>query len=129
MFNDGGFKMNFEVSELLIKLKTNLKDHKDIFQEATDGYLDSLHNQLSQMLDKVNKKEVIEPDITLEKPRSHEKAYEKAIQMLEFTSDTVITLDQSLFDRYVLDEWDWSGRFLNNANLYGSSVAASKMRD
>lgn len=127
MYAQGGFKMNFEVDILLKKLRTNLDEHKVIYEEAKKGYLESLHTMLEQMLIKVADKNLIDPTIDLQKPANYSKAYQKAIQMLEFTSDKTITLDQSLFDRYVLDEWDWSRNFLSNSVLYGSATASSKV--
>ena len=44
-------------------------------------------------------------------PDSHESDYAVAITMLEMASTEVVSLTETDFARYVLDQWDWRGQF------------------
>lgn len=47
----------------------------------------------------------------VQSPESHESDYAVAIRMLEMTSTETVSLRESDFARYVLDQWDWRGEF------------------
>lgn len=121
---NGGFVLKFSVAELLTKLKTNLEEHKTIFIEAQEGYKKAFETELKKKLSKLVEGDIPSPGSRLSIPHSYAKDYEDAIEMLTFTSDAEVTLDQSLFNAYVLDEWDWQTNFLTSNSSY--SVSATR---
>ena len=51
-------------------------------------------------------------------PQSHEDSYTKAIKMLEFSVESVIELDEMIFNQLVLDEWSWKHTFAVTSAMY-----------
>lgn len=118
--DNGSARWEFSVEELLTKLRENRTAHVEEYEEAHKGYMDKLKDKLRQMLESVEANKVIDTHINFERPRSHEKDYDRIIEILEMTTaDTVyLTLDE--FDRYVRDEWDWTERFKSLSNAYNN---------
>jgi hypothetical protein len=55
-------------------------------------------------------------------PVSYADSYNRAIRMLELSVDTVIELEEQIFNQLVLDEWSWKRTFVANATMYKSSM-------
>jgi nucleoid DNA-binding protein len=51
-------------------------------------------------------------------PTSHEESYTKAIKMLEFSVESVIELEEMIFNQLVLDEWSWKHAFTLTSTMY-----------
>jgi hypothetical protein len=60
---------------------------------------------------------------SLRMPQSHEKDYDVAIGMAEWEVNPTIKLPQSLFQCFVMDDWDWKNAFatLNKGYTSGHS--------
>jgi hypothetical protein len=60
-------------------------------------------------------------------PVSYEQSYRRAIKMLELSIDTIIEVEEDVFNQLVLDEWTWKNSFVTNSTLYksvGGSIGA-----
>ena len=64
----------------------------------------------------------IQRSVTLTEPSNHAKDYDRVITMLEMSVDDTITLDAQAFDRYVMDNWDWSRFALATNTAYAAET-------
>jgi len=73
----------------------------------------------------------IQRSVTLTEPRNHVKDYDRVITMLEMSVDETITIDAQAFDRYVMDNWDWSRFALATNTAYADEIphAPGKWRE
>ena len=53
-------------------------------------------------------------------PQSYETSYSRAIRMLELSVEDIIEVEEHIFNKLVLDEWDWKRNFSATAALYKS---------
>lgn len=51
-------------------------------------------------------------------PVSYEKEYDKAIRMVELSTESNLTLDDQQFEQLVLDQWSWTERFTETSAFY-----------
>lgn len=110
--------------KLLQKLKANLENHKKIYEEAKLGYLDKAIEACDKQKGELMTGKLVNLNINLSPPTSHEKEYKQAIEMLEWSDNQVLRLTAQQFRQYVLDDWDWSRQFFLS-NVGYSSTAAS----
>lgn len=54
------------------------------------------------------------------KPVSYEDSYSRAIRMLELSVESVIEVEEQIFNQLVLDEWQWKQNFAVTSALYKS---------
>jgi len=119
--DDGSARWEFKVSDLLEKLQENLEIHIKEFEEAREGYLAELEEKLDNMLKEVREagiRDEVNTYIDLEKPRSHEKDYERIIEVLEMTTAKTVHLTLGEFDKYVRDNWEWTDSFKMSNSKY-----------
>jgi hypothetical protein len=114
-------------AELLARLKQNRDDHRVIFEEALEGW----HREALAELEarKADLAAGKRRTISIRKvvPEDHTSDYNRVIAMIEMSIDDTITLTESDFAQYVMDDWGWQGQFLSNT--YGSSTATGKFSD
>lgn len=123
--------------KLLVALKENRKKHISDYIAAVAGYkvqatkrlaalktkiIDSVNDNFSSIQSRIERFDPDDPlqdkvvltsvtSFDLQVPRSHEEAYDVAIQMAEWEVSETITLTQSQFECFVLDSWDWKTSF------------------
>jgi len=135
-------------SKLIEKLKLNLENHKRDYEEAMDGYKSALLNKIDSAfedakikLEKNYKKlrgevnDLSDDDISkrsdhltlvdqifleMKVPKSYADEYETVIAMFEWDTSDEVELHYAEFTCYVLDKWDWKGRFEGISMLYKS---------
>lgn len=98
-------------SELLSKLRDNRKAHRAIFEEACEGYRKQVVAELTAMLDEAKSGKRIRRSVNLIEPIDQTKDYDRAIMMLEMSTDTIIEITQQEFAQYVMDDWSWKNQF------------------
>jgi hypothetical protein len=94
--------------ELLTKVRANRDAHRTLFLKAQEGYRKLVIEELDRMLKDAKEGLRIQRSVTLTEPSNHAKDYDRVITMLEMSVDDTVTLDAHDFDRYVMDNWDWS---------------------
>lgn len=119
----GGLSLSFEVEDVLEKLRENKEAHEAEYNKAVEGYKVKLKEDLQQALmqcevDITEGKIPKVPRFNLERPNHHLEEYTTAISMLEMTVNEEITLNQSQYYQYVLDEWDWTYGFRKMSSSY-----------
>lgn len=134
-------------AKLLETLKANREKHIKEYTEAVAGYKEQATARLiylkGKIVESVNENFVLiqkkidtfdpeEPlpdritltsvtSFDLQVPRSYERSYDIAIQMAEWEVSETITLKQSQFQCFVLDDWDWQADFKKLSATYGAS--------
>ena len=112
-----------EKNELLGIVRDNKKKHVKEFDEAVKDYKKAAvkvakeHVELAKTgdLDSIAKIRAMP-----QKPTSYEKDYDRAIRMLELSVESVIELEEDIFNQLVLDEWSWKQGFVAQSALYKS---------
>lgn len=57
-------------------------------------------------------------NIELTVPVEHTKDYERVIRMLTMSTADEITISESQFTQYVMDEWNWKAGFVGSTAMY-----------
>jgi methionine synthase II (cobalamin-independent) len=105
--------------DLLTKLRENLEKHVSDYSKAIKKYYDDLADALLE----TSREET--PDLSKlwqefnDKPRSYENEYKKTIEMVEWSVDDLLELDQTEFSCYILDNWTWKASFTTSNAKYG----------
>ena len=113
------------VEKLLPIVRENKEKHITEYTEAVEDYraaaliLTSNNLKLAKSgeLDKIAKIKTL-PNA----PTSYEQSYTRAIRMLELSNQTIIELEDTVFNQLVLDEWSWKQNFQLSGSLYKSLV-------
>lgn len=106
-------------SQLLAQLKTNRTKHIDEFQDLKSKYLDAAAKKLRAALHDVQENGEF-PKLNMPPcPEDHTMDYDRAIRMVEMSSEYTIELTQHEFSQLVMDEWDWRSTFELTKTAYG----------
>lgn len=110
--------------ELLNVLRENRTKHRQIFEEAIEGYRKTVIAEFERRLDDAKAGRKIDIRFTLPQPVDQTKDYDRAIGMLEMTIDDVIHLEEIEYRQYVMDDWSWKQSFLTSNSTYSGTAAA-----
>lgn len=122
-----GMNIRAKKDEILAKLRTNRETHTTIVTEARKGYVERARESLRERLDQLESGRIVSLAFSLEPPQDHSDVYATAIQMLELATDDVIEMDATQVRTLVMDQWDWSQKFLH-VNAQYSQTARNSMR-
>ena len=116
MINENGTSgVTVNKVELLAILRDNRKRHYEMFLRAQEGYRKAVIKQLDQMLANAKEGKPIRLFFSMPEPVNHVKDYDRIIRMLELNVTEQVTISESKFNQYVMDEWSWS-EFANSTN-------------
>lgn len=113
-------------TDLLVKLRENLKEHQAIFDEAVVGYKSRAVELLEDHIARIKRGKLERVHVMLPVPENHKSDYERVIAMLEMSVDDTIEIPESEFQAYVMDDWAWKQQFLTASAEY-SSMARGKL--
>jgi hypothetical protein len=106
--------------DLLKKLQDNRDQHEQIYTLAVQGYIEAVTQELKDKLQAVKDGDDISRHLTNVKPENHLDDYDEVIGMMSMNIESEVTLDQSLFRQYVMDQWNWKQQFVTSTSLYTS---------
>lgn len=113
--------MLLDKSDLLEKIKHNYASHRQKFEDAVEGYkakaVQLLQDHIERILANAPEKVVV----SLPWPEDHSDDYERVIEMLEWSDDEQLELNEHQFATYVLDQWGWQEKFTTTAAMYSGS--------
>ncbi len=112
---------------LLGTVQENREKHRQVFEEAQVGYRKMVIKELDAMLQEARGGKRIRRRVELDEPVDQTHDYDRVIAMLEMSVDEVVELDETAFANYVLDDWDWTQRFLTTNSTY-SARARQRLR-
>ena len=107
---------------LLEKVRENYLAHRQKFEEAMDGYKVKVVGLLEEHIQRIRDNAPEKVLIQLPMPEDHSSDYERVIEMLEWSKDTELELDEQEFATYVLDQWGWQEGFTQTYAMYSSSA-------
>jgi hypothetical protein len=134
-YHDDNILIVAKTDELLEVLRANLKKHKKEYEEAVEGWNETIEDRrkyLAKLIakplkNKVRKEEkealTAYQEVLNNKPRSHAADYEIIIDMLEFHSEDTFRIERDQFLKYKQDDWGWKTRHNQTMALYTTSWA------
>ncbi len=114
--------MKFKKTELITILKKNRDQHREIFEEACEGYQKRMIAHLQTMLNDVKRRASVSHHIGMSIPIDQTPDYDRAIRMLDMCVDDVIELNEQTFANYVMDDWNWTNNFLASNTRYSKKA-------
>lgn len=122
--------VKMKVSDLVTKLKSNRIKHEKEYREAVADFRTLCKKKLTWAVSKVKEpdakidisKQISSLSISESAPCCYLRSYDRAITMLEMSSDTIIEVTEEDFRNYVMDEWNWKDSFTISNRGYKMSV-------
>lgn len=112
------YSVSVNKDRLLHTLRSNLEKHVKEYKEASEKYPKIVMQELRKRATLIEGGSKVDLRFDLPEPRSFETEYEDAIQMLQWSQDDVVVLDQQQFKQYVQDEWHWQKAFAASTQMY-----------
>lgn len=111
-------------------LKKNRDTHRQLFEEALDGYRKRVVQVLDESLARMrNANASNTPIIQLPQPPIQRlDLYDKYIGLFEASSEPTIDLTSADFACLVQDKWNWRQRFLTSLAPYSTTAATAAAR-
>lgn len=111
---------NVEVDrdEFIARVSENRDNHRGVFEEALDGFHESLMAELERRVHDLKRGRVIDQYIGLPVPEDHTDDYDRILTMAEMSIDDTITLTEDEFAMYVMDQWRWKDAFNDSTLIY-----------
>lgn len=106
---------------LLEALHANKALHVQEFNEAWEAFLKTVEKETTEFLASVKLDGEAPKDrwsLSWTKPESHEEDYDRAIGMAQRHTAETIELNETDFDHFILDDWDWKNRFVATNSSY-----------
>lgn len=107
-----------KVEQLRKHLEENRAKHVIEYAEAMEVYRELLVVKIKESLAKAEVGEDVSHVIDIDRPANYTSSYDNIIEMLKWTTDEEIYLDQNEFAQYVQDKWSWSSMFGATASMY-----------
>jgi hypothetical protein len=96
----------------------NREAHREVFEEALDGYHRRLKAELEQRVRDLKAGRRINQYIGLPEPEDHTDDYDRVIMMAHMSVEDTITLSEDEFAMYVMDQWRWKQDFAETTLRY-----------
>lgn len=110
--------------ELLENVKANLDKHNADVAEALSLRRETIAKSFEKQLKEMEFDVDFQPkeNLLFPMPKDHSEDYKKAIRMIEMTTDEVIELTESQFDKLVMDNWGWKSDLIATSSVYGKKI-------
>lgn len=113
-------------ADLVKVVSDNRAEHRQIFEEAVEGYKKRAIELLEGHIERIRKGKIERVAVSLPVPEDHTADYDRVLKMLDMSVDDDVTLDETAFAEYVMDDWGWQRQFLTSSSAYSAS-ALSKL--
>lgn len=120
-------EMEFPREKILATLKENRDKHANLFKSAREGYLKSAEEAVAAKLEELRAGKFTSLDFSLRPPEDMTGAYDTAISMLELSEAVSVTLNAQTYRQFVLDEWDWTDRWLLANSFYSPQISTEAL--
>lgn len=109
-------------------LKANRALHKEMFDAAQEKYLVKVGEALQTVSNEFYSKKKLNlgPIHNIVEPQSYVSEYDAVLDMLEYTTEEVITLEGKEFQQYVKDKWHWGRSFVQSSGAYLGGYGAGR---
>jgi hypothetical protein len=120
-------KIEVSKQELLEKLESNRADHRQIFDEALEGFRAKVTEDLQAWIDSIANGARRNVYVSHQVPSDHTADYDRAIAMVKMDIGETTMLSERDFAQYVMDDWGWQKEFVRNS--YNSTTAHERFSD
>lgn len=110
---------------LIATVRENREAHRDIFLRAQEQYRRKMVEELDRALQEARDGGTIRRAFSLPVPEDHTDDFDTAIDMLEWSIEDTVELDEYTFARLVRNEWGWQQSFTANTEAYTSGKWSS----
>ena len=118
-----GLEVTITKAKLLKILKENRTKHKKVYDEAVKGYAASCEARLREEIARLKKRsKPAAISISMPAPVDHTKDYDRLITMFQLASETKFELNEQQVANFIMDEWDWTDRFLMSNAPYSETA-------
>lgn len=114
----GNLTSTVDVERLKAVVEQNRARHSAAYEKAKAGYVKITTEQLKGHIERLANGELLEATYIPAPPEDHTKDYDNAIEMLRWTNEKTIELDQKQFRQYVQDDWGWREQWLLSNTAY-----------
>ena len=114
----GEIKGTVTVEELKAKLEQNRGRHRKAFEKALVDYRDFAIRQLDEQIERLKKGGNAAVYVNVQAPEDHTDDYDRVLAMRGMTVDDVMQIEESLFQCYVMDQWEWNEQFVATNSSY-----------
>ena len=104
--------------DLLVQVEGNYAKHRDKFEEAMAGYKELALKYLNEQIERIKFNAPEQVIVSLPMPEDHSDDYQRVIEMLKWSEDTTLELNEQEFSTYVLDQWGWQQGFAQTYAMY-----------
>jgi hypothetical protein len=120
-----GETMETEISkeQLLAILQENRANHREIFEEALDGWRKHAIGQLEAKLTELREGTAQSIRLSYPPPTDQTRDYDRAIRMIELNVRDTIVLDEESTANFVMDDWGWQQRWLLDNSAYSAGAS------
>lgn len=111
-------------------LESNMETHTRDFEITFDTFSKRVVENLEATLESLkagHKPTQQDLWVNLEVPQNHKDDYERALAMLDWSTEEEVFLSEEEFRQYVQDIWHWSGKFSVDNKLYTGSASPSSV--
>lgn len=115
-------KIKVSKQRLIDSIIENRVKHSNEFSEAHYNWKVKVREAFAKKMQEIEEDNWEDLNCTayLPKPQHHLKDYDLALQMLDFSVDDEIEIEQHEFNQYVMDDWAWKAGFaLTNSSYLG----------
>lgn len=113
-----GMSVKVNKTDLILKVRGNRDTHRAQFEAAQVKYRERVIAELDVRLAQARNGGVINLGFRLPEPVDYTREYDAALAALEWEVEETVTLDDTLFRRLVLNEWEWQREFYANTQSY-----------
>ena len=112
MISNGNRSVNVKRTDLLEKLKSNLAKHQAEVSAANEAFAKAGEELIRTALRTFQKSNVKKSfRVQMDAPNDYSEYYKRMISMLEMSTDDIINIGEGDFQKFVLDEWEWTNSF------------------
>lgn len=104
--------------ELTEIVKENREKHRELFEQAVEGYRKRAEEILVEHIERIQAGKVEQVRVSLPAPEDHTEDYDRVLRMLDMSIDDEISLEAHDFQRYVMDDWSWKREWLAATAVY-----------
>lgn len=119
MRTNGSREIPVNKANLIAKIKENKANHETEYVKAVEAYKREAGKQLKEQLEALEKGS-LSIRVNLVAPSNKSDEYDKLVQLFEWDINETVTLTQSEFNEYVLDETSFAreAKMLNSTYLF-----------
>ena len=105
-------------ADLIAKIKANREEHKDLYEKAVTVYRERAITEIDRMAEEARRGDKIRHAFVLPVPEQHLEDFDRALEMLQWSLDDEVVLQEYEFTQLVQNEWGWARNFAANTTSY-----------